>query len=151
MKTLGFNFTKNDFRYCGLSDESEPPLILEKGKIILPDYSISDLMEWFESELALIIDRVQPNIISHKISIHLSTISQIQQSCYPQAILNLIAKKKGIEINSFSSQAINATRFGQPRKTDVYKYIDSIIGVQKPYWDNATKDAVLVAWFNLLK
>jgi hypothetical protein len=64
--------------------------------------------------------------------------------------LNLIAKKKGLNINSYTPQGINATKFGQPKKTDVYKHIDPIIGVHKPYWDIATKDAVLVAWFNLL-
>ncbi|MCH8536071.1 MAG: hypothetical protein LAT51_13455 [Flavobacteriaceae bacterium] len=150
MKALGFNFTKNDFRYCGLSDDNNPPEIIEKDKIILPDYSVVDLMEWFETELTLIIDRIQPDVISHKVSNQLKTIDQIQQSCYPQAILNLIAKKKGLNINSYTPQGINATKFGQPKKTDVYKHIDPIIGVHKPYWDKATKDAVLVAWFNLM-
>ena len=110
----------------------------------------AELMEWFETQLCLIIDKHTPNQISHKISTNLTTLDQIKSSCYPQAILNLIAKKKNININSFSSQGINATKFGQPKKTDVFAYVETIIGTHPPYWDKATKEAVLVAWFNLL-
>jgi Holliday junction resolvasome RuvABC endonuclease subunit len=151
MKTIGFNFTKNDLRFCVLDGQTNPPSIIEKNKIVYPNnMDTADLMEWFETQLSLIIDKHKPDRVSHKISINLTTLEQIKSSCYPQAILNLITKKKNISINSYSSQAINATKFGQPKKTDVFSYIDSIIGTHPPYWDKATKEAVLVAWFNLL-
>lgn len=151
MKTIGFNFTKNDFRFCVLNGLTEPPTIIEKNKIVYPNnMDTADLMEWFETQLSLIIDKHMPNKISHKISLNLKTLDQIKASCYPQAILNLLAKKKNISINIFSSQAINATKFGQPKKTDVFEYLDTVIGTHPPYWDKATKEAVLVAWFNLL-
>jgi hypothetical protein len=152
MKVLGLNFTKNDLRFCVLDGQNNPPAIIEKNKIVYPlNMETADLMEWFETQLCLIIDKHSPIQISHKISTNLSTLDQIKSSCYPQAILNLIAKKKNISINSFSSQGINATKFRQPKKTDVFAYIDTIIGTHPPYWDKATKEAVLVAWFNLLK
>lgn len=151
MKVIGFNFTKNDFRFCVLNGLINSPTIIEKNKIVYPNnMEIAELMEWFETQLSLIIDKHQPNQISHKISLNLSTLDQIRNSCYPQAILNLIAKKKNIPINNYSSAAINATKFGQTKKTDVYKYIDQIIGTHPPFWDKPTKDAVLVALFNLL-
>lgn len=151
MKIIGFNFTKNDFRFCVLDGTINPPTILEKNKIVYPNnMNTDDLMEWFETQLSLIIDKHHPNQISHKISLNLTTLDQIKTSCYPQAILNLLAKKKNIPINSYSSQAINATKFGQPQKTDVFVYMDSILGKHPPYWDKRTKEAVLVAWFNLL-
>ncbi|MFH6966769.1 hypothetical protein [Flavobacterium sp. FlaQc-28] len=151
MKSIGFNFTKNDLRYCLLEDNTNPPNIIEKNKIVYPnDMEISELMEWFETKLSLIIDKHNPDKISHKISNNLKTLDQIKNSCYPQAILNLIAKKRNIYINSFSSQAINATKFGEPKKTDVFKYIDIVMGTHPPYWDKATKESVLIAWFNLL-
>jgi len=150
MKVIGFNFTKNNFRYCVLEDSADPPVIIEKDKIIYPKMATEELMEWFETQLALIIDKHKPNVLSHKISLNITSLDQIRTSCYPQGILNLIASKKGITINSFSSQAINATKFGQPKQVKVHNYIDTIIGEHKPYWDKATKDAVLVAWFNLL-
>jgi Holliday junction resolvasome RuvABC endonuclease subunit len=150
MKAIGFNFTKNDFRFGVLDDSTTPPTILEKNKIVLPNLEIDELMEWFETQICLIVDKYKPDVISHKISITLSTLDQIKNTCYPQGILNLIAKKKGIKINSYSPQGINASKFGQPKKTDVFNYIDTIIGIHKPYWDKATKEAILVAWFNLI-
>ena len=150
MKSVGFNFAKNEFSFAVLLKTANAPSIIEKNKIILPQLETDELMEWFETQISLIVDKHNPDIISHKISNTLSSLDQIRNSCYPQGILNLLAKKKGIRINSFSSQGINATKFGQPNKTDVYNYIDPIIGIHKPYWNKAMKDAVLVAWFNLL-
>lgn len=151
MKVIGFNFTKNDFRFCVLDGTTNPPTIIEKNKIVYPNnMETADLMEWFETQLSLIIDKHQPNQIAHKISLNVTTLDQIRNSCYPQGILNLLSKKKNIPINSYSSRAINATKFGQTKKTDVYGYIDPIIGTHPPYWDKSTKDAVLVAWFNLM-
>src|SRR6186713_1838663 len=115
MKIAGFNFTKNDFRFSILNGITDPPTIIEKNKIVYPNnMGTPDLMEWFEIQLSLIIDKHQPNQIAHKISLNLTTLDQIKTSCYPQAILNLLSKKKGIEIVSYSAQAINATKFGMP-------------------------------------
>lgn len=151
MKIIGFNFTKNDFRFCVIDGGTETPNIIEKNKIVYPNnMDTADLMEWFETQLSLIVDKHQPDQIAHKISLSLTTLDQVRTSCYPQAILNLISKKKNIPINSYSSQAINATKFGQTKKTDVFAYVDSVIGKHPPYWDKATKEALLVAWFNLL-
>lgn len=147
----GFNFTKNDFRYAVLGKTDLLPKIVEKGKIIYPsNMGTSDLMGWFEVQLGLIIDKHNPEIISHKISLNVTTLDQLRNSCYPQGILNLIAKRRGISITSYSSQAINATKFGLPKKEDVFEYVDGKIGKHPPYWDQPTKEAVLVAWFNLL-
>jgi Holliday junction resolvasome RuvABC endonuclease subunit len=151
MKVIGFNFTKNDFRFCVITDNTNPPTILEKNKVVYPNnMDTSELMEWFETQLALIIDKHKPEKLAHKISVNITTLDQVRQSCYPQAILNLLARKKDISINSFSSQAINATKFGQSKKTDVINYIDDIIGKHPPYWDKSTKEALLVAWFNVI-
>lgn len=149
MKAVGFNFAKNEFSFAVLEKTANAPKIIEKNKIVLPNLETDELMEWFETQISLIIDKHNPDVISYKISITISSLAQIKTSCYPQGILNLIAKKKGIKINSYSSQGINATKFGEPKKTDVYKYIDPIIGIHKPYWNKAMKDAVLVAWFNI--
>lgn len=152
MKVIGFNFTKNDFRYCVLDGHSTPPTVVDKNKISLPNNMDSpELMEWFETQLSLIIDKHKPKKISYKISINITTIDQIKNSCYPQAILNLIAHKDNLPIVSYSAQAINASKFGLPAKTtDVFAYVDVTIGKHPPYWDKPMKEAVLVSWFNLI-
>jgi Holliday junction resolvasome RuvABC endonuclease subunit len=151
MKYAGFNFTKNDLRFCILDNSTNPPSIIEKSKIVYPNnLDTPELMEWFETQITLIVDKHSPIQISHKISLNISSLDQIKTSCYPQGILNLVAKRKNISINSYSSQAINATKFGLNKKDDVFKHIDTVIGTNPPYWDKATKEAVLVAWFNFL-
>lgn len=154
-KVIGFNFTKKDFRFAVLQwEKGQIPIIIEKNKITLPSTmnwdSVDDLMYWFETQLELIIDKHRPDVISHKISITLNTLDQIKFSCYPQAILNLIAKKRSIPIKSFSSQWINASKFGMPKKTDVFEHTTAVLWEHPPYWDKAMKEAVLVAWFNII-
>jgi hypothetical protein len=152
MKIIGFSFTKNDLRYAVLEfqDSEEIPKIIDKNKITYPKRETSELMEWFETQLCLIIDKHTPNQLAYKISLTLPTLDQIRLSCYPQAILNLISRKKRLPIFCYSSQAINASKFGQPKKTDVYAFIDTLIGTHPPYWDKATKEAVLVGWFTAM-
>ena len=104
MKIAGFNFTRNDFRYCILDGTTIPPTIIEKNKIVYPNnMDTSDLMEWFETQPSLIIDKHQLDQIAHKISLNLTTLDQVRTSCYPQAILNLLAKKRNIPINNYSA------------------------------------------------
>lgn len=151
MKVIGFNFTKSDFRYCVLQSTTDQPLVIDKSKIIYPiSMDVPSLMSWFETQLLLIINKVKADAVAHKISMNLTSLDQIRTSCYPQAILSLVCNKQGIPVGSYSSQAINATKFGQPKKVDVYTCLDSLIGSHPPYWDKGTKDAALVAFFKLL-
>lgn len=151
MITVGFNFTKNNFRYCVLENSTSPPSILDKNKIVYPNnMDVPSLMEWFETQIELIIGKYTIESIAYKLSLNLPNSAQIQQSCYPQAILNLIAKKKDIPIKSYTPQAINATKFGKSKKDNVFDYLDSQIGKHPPYWDKAMRESVLISWFNLL-
>tara|TARA_R110001583_G_scaffold154890_1_gene306564 strand:- start:464 stop:781 length:318 start_codon:yes stop_codon:yes gene_type:complete len=97
MKALGFNFAKNEFNFAVLEKTANEPTIIEKNKIVLPNLETDELMEWFETQISLIIDKHNPDVISHKISITISSLAQIKSSCYPQRILNLIAKKKELK------------------------------------------------------
>lgn len=151
MISLGINFTQNELRYAILDNAHTPFDILEKNKIIYPSIAVPELMEWFETQLSLLISKKAITKIGFKISLSISSVKQIQQSCYPQAILNLLANKRSIPIYQYTPQAINATKFGQSKKIDVYAYLDSIIGQHPPYWDKPTKDAVLVGHFPSMK
>jgi hypothetical protein len=150
MRALGVNFNQNDLRYVTLEKGSTEVSLISKDKLVYPKLDVPSLMEWFETQLNLLIDEHEPVKVGYKISLNLGTIKQIQQSCYPQAILNLIGKKRALPIFHWSSQGINATKFGEPNSTDVYSYVDSKLGAHPPYWDKPTKDALLTAWFCLL-
>lgn len=150
MKTLGINFAQNDLRVVALCNDNDQLSIVEKSKIVYPNMTTSPLMAWFETQLELLIHRHEPDKIGYKTSLSLNTIKQIQRACYPQAILNLVAQKNSIPITYWTSQGINATKFGEPKSTNVYTYIDTVLGTHPPYWDKSTKDALLTAWFCLL-
>lgn len=150
MKAIGINFAQNDFRVVVLSKKDGAITIETKEKIVSPTLDIPDLMEWMETQLNLLMDRHTPTFIGYKVSLDISSVKQIQRSYYPQAILNLIARRKNIEISGWARQGINATKFGEPKTTDVYAYVDTILGRHPPHWDKPTKDALLVAWFKLL-
>ena len=100
-------------------------------------------------KLNLLIDKHYPDKVGYKISLALTATKQIQNSIYPLGILTLSCNKKGIPIMHFTSQGINATKFGLTKKDSVYDYVDNNIGSHPPYWDKPTKDALLTAWFQL--
>lgn len=150
MKNIGFNFTTNDFRYAVIEKTSIGLNLIEKNKIVYPKtMTIPELAGWFETQISLLIDKHNPDKVGYKIPLTLTATKQIQNSIYPLGILNLSCNKKNIPIMHFTSQGINATKFGLTKKDNVYEYVDNNIGKHPPYWDKPTKDALLTAWFQL--
>jgi hypothetical protein len=151
MRALGFNFTKNDFRFACVDATANGIQFVEKAKITYPHgMEMPELMEWCETQFGLLITRIAPDQIGHKVSKEISTLDQVRYSCYPQAILNLVAWRKPIPLTAYSVQGINATKFGLDKKVNVFEHVDRILGTHPPHWDRATKEAVLVAWYTLL-
>jgi len=147
---IGFNFTTNDFRYCVLKKDVENISLIEKEKIVYPKALDTVAMSgWLETQICLLLDKHSPERVGYKLPLSLRATKTIQNSLYPLGILNLCCHKKNISISHFTSQGINATKFGLSKKDDVYDYIDNHLGKYPPYWDKPTKDAALVAWFLL--
>ena len=150
MKNIGFNFTTNDFRYGVIEGHKNTPVFIEKNKVIYPQsMSTVQLAGWFETQINLLLDKFTPDRVGYKLSLSLNAVRQIQNSIFPLGILSLSCNKRGINITHFTSQGINATKFGLTKRDNVYQYVDNKIGEHKPYWDKPTKDAVLTAWLLL--
>ncbi|GGF67233.1 hypothetical protein GCM10011338_19250 [Alteromonas lipolytica] len=150
LKNIGFNFTTNDFRYCVLEKNGAAVAFVEKDKISYPKaLDVASTAGWLETQIGLLLDKHTPNAVGYKLPLTHSSTKPIQNSIFPLGILNLCCNKKNISIAHFTSQGINATKFGLTKKDDVYAYVDAHIGQHPPYWDKATKDAALVAWFLL--
>lgn len=151
MKAIGFGFSKSDFRYACLQGEGLDVELVCKERIVYPqNMQLPDLMGWVESQLELILTKNSPDRLAHKISNEISTLDQVKYSCFPQAILNLIANHKNIRIQDFSTRAINGKRLGLSQDVDLMDFVDEKLGKHAPYWDKKTKEAVLVAWFMLV-
>ena len=152
MINIGFNFATSDFRYAVLDGTFDDPNLLEKNKILYPEgMDIVAMTGWFETQIDLILDKYETSNVSYKIPLTLKATKHIQNSIFPLGILNLSCQKKNIPINFYTSQGINGSKFGLPKKTNVYNYTNEILGTHPPYWDNSTKNAVLIAWYNLPK
>ncbi len=150
MKSIGFNFTTNDFRYGVIEKPSDGFTLLEKNKIEYPKaLDVVSLSGWLETQICLLLDKHLPKHVGYKLPLVLKATKPIQNSLFPLGILNLCSHKRNIPTTHFTSQAINATKFGLTKKDDVYKYVDDILGTHPPYWDKPSKDAVLTAWFLL--
>lgn len=148
--TIGFTFARNEFRYCVLQGSFATPEFVEKDKISYPiNLDLPEFMNWMQTQLLMIIDKLKPKRASYKISLALDNLEQIKYACYPQAILNLVAHQKELECEVISSGAINMTKFGGKRSEDIMAHVDTILGQHPPYWDKPMKEAALLAWFNL--
>lgn len=150
MKNIGFNFTTNDFRYCVIEKNDDEISLIEKDKITYPKaLNVVSMSGWLETQICLLLDKHLPENTGYKLPLVLKATKPIQNSLFPLGILNLCCHNRNIPTSHYTSQAINATKFGLTKQDDVYKYVDETLGKYPPYWDKATKDALLVAWFLL--
>ena len=127
------------------------PAFNSKEKIVLPgNYSIPETVAWFETQLELILDNLQPDSVSYKLTINNVTNNFVSGVYYGQAVLNLLCHKKGIPIEHTSPSAIVPSKLNQPKGTDLHAYLDTTIGSHPPYWDKVMKDTALIALLQLI-
>lgn len=154
MKTIGFNFTKNDFRYSVLEGDIKKPEFVSREKIFYPkSMETPELMDKLETQLNEIIVKNNPDKVGYRIDLPVFRgfdVPQIIGTYYAQAILNLSCYKKGIVVTHFHYKAIiNGKKLGLTKDANLSKYVDDKLGLHKPYWDKSTKCAVLIAWLLL--
>jgi hypothetical protein len=150
MKALAFTFSTNGLYYVVLTGTKQHPVFNEKNKIILPvNHTIPQLVEWYETQLALILDSITPNSVSYKLTINNVTNNFVSNVYYGQAILILLCQKRALSISHTSPSSIVCSRFNQPKGTDLHDYINHLIGQHPPHWDDKMKDTALIS-LNLL-
>lgn len=145
-KTIGFNFSVGGLYYVVMDGTKESPAFIKKEKIPLPpNLSTPELVEWYQTQIELILNSEKGVKIIYKLSISNVTNDMVQKVYYGQAILNLACKKKNIPIAHVSPSSIVPSKFGLPKKADLYAFLDSKIGTHPPYWDKMMKDTALIA------
>ncbi|MBO2587858.1 hypothetical protein [Shewanella algae] len=149
MKVLGINLETKSFRIAVLEGSKVNPSLIEKEKVVFNSLlSIADLMDWYETTFQEIINRVSPDRISIKLSLN-GKKDQISRWYYPLGVLHKIAHEKNVPVNEFIQQNFTASKFDWPKKTDIYKHIDTVLGQHPPHWDKNQKYAVFAAWLAL--
>ena len=117
-----------------------------KGKIALPtNDNTPETVAWFETELELLLNDIKPDKVNYKLTVMKVTNSYVSSVFYGQAILNLLCHKKSIEISHISPASITVTKFNQPKGTDLYIYIESLLGKHPSPWNKGMKTTALMA------
>jgi Holliday junction resolvasome RuvABC endonuclease subunit len=150
MTTIAFTFSTNDFEYVALTGTKANPTLHSKGKILLPaNHDIPQTVAWFEAELELLLNNIQPDSVSYRLTVMKVTNNYVSSVYYGQGILNLLCHKKNIQISHTSPASITANKFNQPKGTNLSAYIEGLLGKQSSPWDKGIKDTALIALINL--
>ena len=146
MTSLTFTFSTNNFEYVALTGTKAKPSLQTKGKISLPaNHDIPQTVAWFESELELLLNNINPDKVSYRLTIMNVSNNYVSNVFYGQAILNLICHKKGLQISHISPSSLTASKFNQPKGTNLSVYIEDLLGKQSSPWDKGIKDTALMA------
>jgi Holliday junction resolvasome RuvABC endonuclease subunit len=150
MTTIAFTFSTNDFEYISLTGTKANPTLQAKGTIALPENtSIPQTVAWFESELEVLLNKIKPDVAGYKLTVMKVTNNYVSSVFYGQAILNLLCHKKNIQIAHISPASLTATKFNQPKGTNLTIYIEELLGKQPAPWNKGIKDTALMALLNL--
>ncbi len=150
MKILGIHVLSGQLRYSVLSGTKNNPVLEEKGRLVTPSSdNVPALMDWYDTQLQLLITNHAPTKIAYRLTLDPKK-GQLFTSIFPLGILNSLAHREALPIINHTSRAFTASRLGLPKGTDIYNACDHTFGTHPPYWDKNQKNAVLVAWFELL-
>lgn len=151
MISLSFTLSTNGLYYVALTGTKAQPVLHSKDKINLPaNHTAPQTVAWFENQLDLLLNNIQPDVVSYKLTINNVTNNMVQNCYYGQAILNLLCHKKIIQITHTSPSAIVPSKFGLPKNSDLYAYIDQQIGTHPPHWDVRMRDTTLISLIHLI-
>lgn len=151
MEVIAFTFSTTGIFLCGLHGTKTEPVLKTKNKLSIPtNYTTAEMVEWFETELSLILNREKPSAVTYKLTISNVNHNFVNKVFYGQAILNLLCAKNNIKIEHTSPSSIVASKFNLPKGSDLYKYIDELLDSPGNPWDAKMKDTALMA-LNLLK
>lgn len=150
MTTIGFNFTSSDIYLVVVDGTINTPNFKLKNKIILPaNHTIPELVDWFENELTAVLNNVNPDKVSYRLTINNVTNSYVYSVYYAQSILNLLCHRRQISICHTSPASVKPNKFNQPNGTNLETYVDNVLGTHPPHWNKNMRNSALVAMLQL--
>jgi len=150
MKTLAFNFTSSHIYLVVLSGDNDNPTLAFKDRLNLPEnLDPSGLAQWFENQIEAILNNQEPNKIVYNLSINNVKYKYVHNVYFAQAITNLLAKKRNIDIAYMAPNAITNSKFGLAKGDSLPDYLDGKIGAHPPHWNKNMRNASLMALLNL--
>ena len=150
MTTIGFNFTSSDIYFVVVDGTINAPNFISKNKISLPaNHSVPETVDWFENELIAILNNINPDKVSYRLTINNVTNNYVHCVYYAQSVLNLLCHKRQISICHTSPASVKPNKFNQPNGTNLETYIDNVLGTHPPHWNKNMRNSALVAILQL--
>lgn len=145
MSILGFTFSTTGIYLCSISGTKTEPILDRKLKLNLPkNLQVEQLVEWFETELSLILNKDKPSYVTYRLSFSNVNHNYITHVFYGQAVLNLLCSKQNINISHTSPSSIVPSKFDLPKGADLRQYIDVLLGSPANPWDIKMRDNALM-------
>jgi len=149
MRVLGIHVAVGQCRFSVLEGTKDEPILVDKGRLITPDHdNVPALMDWYDSQFRQLVTTHNPSNLAYRLTLDPKK-DQLFCSEFPLGILNLIAHQKTLPIAEYTARSFTPARLGLSKSADIYAHCDSIFGKNPPYWDDAQKHSLLVAWFEL--
>ncbi len=150
MTTIGFNFTSSDIYLVVVDGTINAPNFISKNKISLPaNHSVPELVDWFENEITAILNNVNPDKVSYRLTINNVTNNYVHCVYYAQSILNLLCHRRQIVVCHTSPASVKPNKFNQPNGTNLEIYVDNVLGTHPPHWNKNMRNSALVAMLQL--
>lgn len=142
--------SSTDIRCVVLSGTKKAPVFQCKERVLLPrTMTASERAVWLETQLELLLNKFTPDAVAYRATLGVRTYDQVQSTYYADAVLHLLCGRRNINITHYFRQSIKPKKLGLDKDTDIYGHVDATLGQHAPYWDNHTREAALVAWFEL--
>lgn len=145
-RVSAFKLVTRELCFVTLEGDKVSPELITHDVIPFPlSLDPPTFTDWAETKFGLLLDQVSPNQIIYKLSNGLQRNEQIFHIYYGLGILNLVAKKKNINIRHISPSSIRPKAFGLKKTDDVDMYIQSLFSNPGSPWNKNIREAVAIA------
>ena len=150
MAVFGVHIATNLFHYTVLDGTKTTPILIAKDRLTTPVAdNVPALMDWYETQFDLVLDRYTPERIAYRLTLNLQKKRQLFCASFPLGVLNLLAHKRNLPIEEYVATSYVVSRLGLSKGSDLYAHCNTQFGILSPPWDNNQKHSVLAAWFAL--
>jgi Holliday junction resolvasome RuvABC endonuclease subunit len=153
MRCVGFCFQKGKIRLSVLETKHSGPVFVDRKLISIdPELRLPELTDRYLTNFRAIFDQYHPELVAAKIVYDIKTVDMAVSQAMSVGILALACHEATKVLHTYTQQALRSgTPFGLQKSEKPTDHVDSIFGSHPPYWDEAQRVSVVVAWRALLE
>jgi len=141
-----FKLVPKAINFATIGGTIDQPCLLRKETILLPaDQTSSEYVAWAETQIGLILNAENPDLIVFKLPSPTGAFDQIFKVYFGLAILVLDAAKRGIEAKHYAAQSLRKKAFGIGPEDDIDDYVRELFDPQDKPWNKDIREAASCA------